>query len=195
MPPIFTRDIQRTILRIHHMVISCTYTGLSPSMVRRSRRLLLPWLRLQMVHTPHLFMISHKDSVCPIPFSFATTSGISFDFFSSPYWDASVQEVPFPFRNGTECQEVPFSNLRIQEIHASPRNLSQLVTTFFGSRAEPSPSRVVASYWFLHSHFLLFILTQGLIVSPLVSRHINSGISDHSVSPQGEAVSTTNLDT
>ena len=42
---------------------------------------------------------------------------------------------------------------------------------------------------------LLFILTQGLIVSPLVSRHINSGISDHSVSPQGEAVSTTNLDT
>ena len=146
MPPIFTRDIQRTILRIHHMAISCTYTGLSPSMVRRSRRLLLPWLRLQMIHTPHLFMISHEDSVCPIPFSFATTSGISFDFFSSPYWDASVQEVPFPFRNGTECQEVPFSNLRIQEIHASPRNLSQLVTTFFGSRAEPSPSRVVAFY-------------------------------------------------
>lgn len=41
----------------------------------------------------------------------------------------------------------------------------------------------------------IIILTQGLIVSPLVSRHINSGISDHSVSPQGEAVSTTNLDT
>ena len=52
---------------------------------------------------------------------------------------------PFLERNGTMCQEVPFGNSRIQEIHASPRDLSQLVTTFFGSRAEPSPSRVVAS--------------------------------------------------
>ena len=65
-------------------------------MVRRSRRLLLPKLRLQMIQTPHLSKVSHGDSVCPIPFSFATTNGISFDFFSSPYWDASVRGVPFP---------------------------------------------------------------------------------------------------
>ncbi|MBJ09285.1 MAG: hypothetical protein CMB63_04635 [Euryarchaeota archaeon] len=52
---------------------------------------------------------------------------------------------PFLERNDILCQEVPFGYSRIQEIHASPRDLSQLVTTFIGSRAEPSPSRVVAS--------------------------------------------------
>ena len=35
--------------------------------------------------TPHLPKVSQGDSVCPIPFSFATTNGISFDFYSSPY--------------------------------------------------------------------------------------------------------------
>ena len=33
-------------------------------------------------------------SVWPLPRSLATTSGISVDFFSSPYLDVSVQEVP-----------------------------------------------------------------------------------------------------
>ena len=32
--------------------------------------------------------------VCPLPRSLATTSGISFDFSSSPYLDVSVQAVP-----------------------------------------------------------------------------------------------------
>ena len=43
------------------------------------------------VLTPKLFLIS----VWPLPISLATTFGISFDFFSSPYLDVSVQEVPF----------------------------------------------------------------------------------------------------
>ena len=33
-------------------------------------------------------------SVWPLPRSLATTSGISFDVFSSPYLDVSVQAVP-----------------------------------------------------------------------------------------------------
>ena len=33
--------------------------------------------------------------VWPLPRSLATTSGISVDFFSSPYLDVSVQAVPF----------------------------------------------------------------------------------------------------
>ena len=53
---------------------------------------------------------------------------------------------PFLCRNGALRQEVLFGNSRIHEIHASPRDLSQLVTTFFGSLAEPSPSRVVAFF-------------------------------------------------
>ena len=42
------------------------------------------------VHTPRLFL----TAVWPLPISLATTLGISFDFFSSPYLDVSVREVP-----------------------------------------------------------------------------------------------------
>ena len=43
------------------------------------------------VLTPRLFLIL----VWPLPISLATTLGISIDFFSSPYLDVSVREVPF----------------------------------------------------------------------------------------------------
>ena len=39
--------------------------------------------------------LSSWDSACPIPFSFATTHGISVDFISSPYSDASIRGVPY----------------------------------------------------------------------------------------------------
>ena len=42
------------------------------------------------VHTPNVFL----HSVWPLPISLATTFGISFDFFSSPYLDVSVRVVP-----------------------------------------------------------------------------------------------------
>ena len=42
------------------------------------------------VLTPKSFLIP----VWPPPISLATTLGISFDFFSSPYLDVSVREVP-----------------------------------------------------------------------------------------------------
>ena len=43
------------------------------------------------VLTPGVFLLP----VWPLPISLATTFGISFDFFSSPYLDVSVREVPF----------------------------------------------------------------------------------------------------
>ena len=43
------------------------------------------------VLTPKAFL----SLVWPPPISLATTLGISFDFFSSPYLDVSVREVPF----------------------------------------------------------------------------------------------------
>ena len=43
------------------------------------------------VLTPKVFL----PLVCPLPRSLATTSGISFDFSSSPYLDVSVQAVPY----------------------------------------------------------------------------------------------------
>ena len=42
------------------------------------------------VRTPSVFLLS----VWPAPLSLATTRGISVDFFSSPYLDVSVREVP-----------------------------------------------------------------------------------------------------
>ena len=42
------------------------------------------------VLTPKVFLLL----VWPLPLSLATTSGISVDFFSSPYLDVSVQAVP-----------------------------------------------------------------------------------------------------
>ena len=43
------------------------------------------------VQTPEILL----PPVWPLPRSLATTSGISVDFFSSPYLDVSVQEVPY----------------------------------------------------------------------------------------------------
>ena len=58
--------------------------------------------------------------VWPTPHSLATTSGISIDFFSSPYLDVSVQAVPFThlliqcMMTGLDSSQIaPFGNLRI----------------------------------------------------------------------------------
>ena len=56
-----------------------------------SHTIRLQKLNLVSVLTPRLFLIP----VWPLPISLATTLGISFDFFSSPYLDVSVREVPF----------------------------------------------------------------------------------------------------
>ena len=45
------------------------------------------------VQTPKVFLLL----VWPLPRSLATTSGISVDFFSSPYLDVSVQAVPYVY--------------------------------------------------------------------------------------------------
>ena len=66
-------------------------TGLSPSSVCLSIHVRLQLHMLISVLTPLVFL----PKVWPLPISLATTFGISFDFFSSPYLDVSVREVPF----------------------------------------------------------------------------------------------------
>ena len=68
------------------------------------------------VRTPKVFLLS----VWPLPRSLATTSGISFDFSSSPYLDVSVQAVPHVHLfcsvhadTVLPCRVAPFGNLRI----------------------------------------------------------------------------------
>ena len=55
-----------------------------------SHAILLDSFILLTVRTPGVFLLQ----VWPFPLSLATTSGISVDFFSSPYLDVSVQAVP-----------------------------------------------------------------------------------------------------
>ena len=55
-----------------------------------SHAILLTLIVLKVVRTPKISLFL----VWPLPRSLATTSGISVDFFSSPYLDVSVQAVP-----------------------------------------------------------------------------------------------------
>ena len=66
-------------------------TGLSPSLIDLPMSFSYGLLCVMSVLTPQAFL----SVVWPLPISLATTFGISFDFFSSPYLDVSVQEVPF----------------------------------------------------------------------------------------------------
>ena len=65
-------------------------TGLSPSTVGFPTPFRYTSLIACAVQTPTVLL----PSVWPLPRSLATTSGISVDFFSSPYLDVSVREVP-----------------------------------------------------------------------------------------------------
>ena len=85
--------------------------------------------------TPSVFL----PAVWPLPRSLATTSGISVDFFSSPYLDVSVQAVPpvsLCVQNTVRELSHADCSIRIspdQCLLATPRSFSQLVTSFFGS--------------------------------------------------------------
>ena len=59
-----------------------------------------PSQSIQLSFTLHVAVLTPTKllrSVWPLPRSLATTSGISFDVFSSPYLDVSVQAVPFSY--------------------------------------------------------------------------------------------------
>ena len=84
---------------------------------RPSHAVLLDSLILVAVLTPGILL----PPVWPLPRSLATTSGISVDFFSSPYLDVSVQAVPLPYlwiQHGMTSHDTrriaPFRHLRIK---------------------------------------------------------------------------------
>ena len=86
VPPGFPRDIQRTVLGIPPIsplpFAYGTFTHCGPPFQARSA-----WEACE--YEGPLLHISPPspggDSVCPMPFSIAFTSGISVDFLSSPY--------------------------------------------------------------------------------------------------------------
>ena len=93
---------------------------------------------VQLKMLPHVTVLTPEillPPVWPLPRSLATTGGISFDFFSSPYLDVSVQAVPFVylFYSVYDVQALPvrvspFGNLRINGyllLPAAYRSLSR----------------------------------------------------------------------
>ena len=124
--------------------------------------------------TPTSPSLSSQDSACPIPFSFATTHGISLISIPPPTKMLQFGGFPIASRLIPKYQEVPFSHLRIQDIHASPRSFSQLVTTFFGTRAKRSSSWVVASH----------VCTCTMRDNPSLSSHANAASSEDRL-PEG----------
>jgi len=83
-----------------------------------------------------------RDSVWTLSCSIASTNDISVDFFSCPYWDVSIRGVPDPQRINTEVLGCPIRRSPDHRFLASTRSLSQLGTSFFGTRTEPFTDRL-----------------------------------------------------
>ena len=80
--------------------------------------------------------------VWPLPRSLATTCGISVDFSSSPYLDVSVQAVPlhmlliYIWMHELLHADCSIRKSADQCLLTTPRCLSQLTTSFFGSQCQ-----------------------------------------------------------
>ena len=72
-----------------------------------------------------------------IPFRSSLTKELSFDFFSSPYLDISVQEVPRSDKSEllrfTSEWVSPFGHRRIKSSYHFPDDFRRFETSFFGS--------------------------------------------------------------
>ena len=111
---------------------------------RPSHAVLLDSLILVAVLTPGILL----PPVWPLPRSLATTSGISVDFFSSPYLDVSVQEVPYSmlfYSQGVDrvllCRVSPFGNPRIIACFRLPVAYRRSLRPSSATNAKASPLR------------------------------------------------------
>ena len=93
--------------------------------------------------TPHMPCIAARNSVWATPFSLAATQGISIDFSSSPYSDASLRVVrpPLPKQGSVLAHRIPIRVSLDQRLHAPTQGLSQLATPFITPQAEPFTKR------------------------------------------------------
>ena len=121
-----------------------TPTGLSPSMVWHSSQLRVRQGGSNRVQTPHLFCLSAKDSVCPMPLSFASTHGIA-KTLSLTKKAFTERKISFPLalffvRKGLYC----FLFLRVLRCFNSPRSQSHagsLRVAVTGSPIRRSPDQ------------------------------------------------------
>ena len=95
--------------------------------------------------------IAETILVWAIPRSLATTSGITFVFYSSRYLDVSVPWVCF--LNGYYIFNIvgfPIRKSTDQIVCANPRSLSQLITSFIASESQGIPPAL------LHTSFMIY---------------------------------------
>jgi hypothetical protein len=116
-------------------------TGVSPSLPAHSRALQLQEQHSIRYNAPHLYYVTITDSVWALPFSLAATNGISIDFSSSSYSDASLRTVRPPQRKQGSLKRDLIRKSRVQRSHAPTPSLSQLATSFITYQAESSTNR------------------------------------------------------
>ena len=86
MPPNFTPDIQRTLLKYLIRPCRLRLRGFHP--LRHDVPVNFNFSKEDLgsgLITPHFPAISCRNSVCPVPFSIDFTHGIAVAFFSSAY--------------------------------------------------------------------------------------------------------------
>ena len=121
--------------------------------------------------TPHLYHVTITDSVWAVPLSLAATNGISIDFSSSSYSDASLRTVRPPKRKQGSVKRDLIRKSRGRRSHAPNPGLSQLATSFIAYQAESSTNRrlctspVVINNFFLEFLFFPFFLCPLDLVS------------------------------
>ena len=98
--------------------------------------------------------------VWAVPRSLATTWGITIVFFSSGYLDVSVPRVRLPLKAGYgafSTMGCPIRKSADQPVCASPRSLSQLITSFIAFESQGIP----------HTPFITFLLAITNLFSAL----------------------------
>ena len=117
MVPPYSHGISRAPWYSGYRLLRTVFVYGALTLYRRSSQSVRLFLRLlNAVLTPERLLLP----VWPLPRSLATTSGISVDFFSSPYLDVSVQAVPrvcLFYSTHTDilfvCRVSPFGNPRV----------------------------------------------------------------------------------
>ena len=91
---------------------------------------------------------AETKSVWAISISLATTQEITFVFSSSAYLDVSVQRVSVSRRLVFNQPGCPIQKSTDHKIFASPRSLSQLITSFIASQIQGIPCVPLITYQF-----------------------------------------------
>ncbi len=94
---------------------------------------------------PHFFSVAKKDSVCPLPLSFATTNGIQFVSLPAPTKMFQFSAFPILADLSTNGKRSRIRQSRDQWLRAPTSGLLQLATTFVGLSNQAIPQMALFS--------------------------------------------------